>query len=173
MNIIFAKTLLKLMKERGYEDAKAFLGACGKDYSNLLKMLRGDTNMKLKSLEFLARSMGLYPYITMIPRSYVSDEKFKLLLEQYGLFYSVKEGLDAYLLTNVVEGLNKDGKLDALSSFPLLAVQEVLVDAQIHGNLDKALEMLMDTINEINWMNHPNSKPNLMPKPKSDHNSSR
>jgi hypothetical protein len=71
------------------------------------------------------------------------------------------------LLTDVVEGLNKDGKLDALSSFPLLAVQEVLVDAQIHGNLDKALEMLMDTINEINWMNHPNSKP------KSDYNPSR
>ena len=167
MNIIFAKTLLKLMKERGYEDAKAFLGACGKDYSNLLKMLRGDTNMKLKSLEFLARSMGLYPYITMIPRSYVSEENFKLLLEQYGLFYSVKEGVEPYLLTDVVEGLNKDGKLDALSNFPLLAVQEVLMDSQIHGNLDKALEMLMDTINKINWMNHPNSKP------KSDYNPSR
>lgn len=173
MNIIFAKTLLRLIKERGYEDAKAFLGACGKDYSNLLKMLRGDTNMKLKSLEFLARSMGLYPYITMIPRSYVSDENFKLLLEKYGLFYSVKEGVEPYLLTDVVEGLNKDGKLDALSNFPLLAVQEVLVDAQIHGNLDKALEMLMDTIKEINWMNHPNSKPKPMPKPKSDYNPSR
>ena len=159
MNIIFAKTLLRLMKERGYEDAKAFLGACGKDYSNLLKMLRGDTNMNLKSLEFLARSMGLYPYITMIPRSYVSEENFKLLLEQYGLFYSVKEGVEPYLLTDVVEGLNKDGKLDALSNFPLLAVQEVLVDAQFHGNLDKALGMLMDTINEINEINHPNLNP--------------
>jgi len=155
MNIIFAKTLLKLMKERGYEDAKAFLGACGKDYSNLLKMLRGDTNMKLKSLEFLVRSMGLYPYITMIPRSYVSEENFKLLLEQYGLFYSVKEGLDVYLLTNVVEGLNKDGKLDALSSFPLLSVQEALVDAQVNGNLDKAVDMLMETITKIYKMNNP------------------
>lgn len=160
MNIIFAKTLLRLMKERGYEDAKAFLGACGKDYSNLLKMLRGDSNMNLKSLEFLARSMGLYPYITMIPRSYVSDENFKLLLEQYGLFYSVKEGVEPYLLTDVVEGLNKDGKLDALSNFPLLAVQEVLVDAQIHGHLGEALEMLLDTIKKINEINHPNSNPN-------------
>lgn len=53
----------------------------------------------------------------MIPRSYVSEENFKLLLEQYGLFYSVKEGLDVYLLTNVVEGLNKDGKLDAFPPF--------------------------------------------------------
>ena len=159
MDIIFAKSLLRLMKERGYEDAKAFLGACGKDYSNLLKMLRGDTNMNLKSLEFLARSMGLYPYITMIPRSYVSEKNFKLLLEQYGLFYSVKEGVEPYLLTDVVEGLNKDGKLDALSNFPLLAVQEVLVDAQFHGNLDKALGMLMDTINEINEINHPNLNP--------------
>ena len=160
MNIIFAKTLLRLIKERGYEDAKAFLGACGKDYSNLLKMLRGDTNMNLKSLEFLARSMGHYPYITMIPRSYVSEENFKLLLEQYGLFYSVKEGVEPYLLTDVVEGLNKDGKLDALSSFPLLSVQEALIDAQIHGHLGEALEMLMDTINEINEINHPNSNPN-------------
>lgn len=159
MDIIFAKTLLRLMKERGYEDAKAFLGACGKDYSNLLKMLRGDTNMKLKSLEFLARTMGLYPYITMIPRSYVSEEKFKLLLEQYGLFYSVKEGVEPYLLTDVVEGLNKDGKLDALSNFPLLAVQEVLMDAQIHGHLGEALEMLLDTIKKINEINHPNSNP--------------
>lgn len=159
MNIIFAKTLLRLIKERGYEDAKAFLGACGKDYSNLLKMLRGDTNMNLKSLEFLARSMGLYPYITMIPRSYVSEKNFKLLLEQYGLFYSVKEGVEPYLLTDVVEGLNKDGKLDALSNFPLLAVQEVLVDAQIHGHLGEALEMLLDTIKKINEINHPNSNP--------------
>lgn len=116
--------------------------------------------MNLKSLEFLARSMGLYPYITMIPCSYMSDENFKLLLEKYGLFYSVKEGLDAYLLTDVVEGLNKDGKLDALSSFPLLSVQEALIDAQIHGHLGEALEMLMDTINEINEINHPNSNPN-------------
>jgi hypothetical protein len=151
---------LRLIKERGYEDAKAFLGACGKDYSNLLKMLRGDTNMNLKSLEFLARSMGLYPYITMIPRSYVSEKNFKLLLEQYGLFYSVKEGVEPYLLTDVVEGLNKDGKLDALSNFPLLAVQEVLVDAQIHGHLGEALEMLLDTIKKINEINHPNSNPN-------------
>lgn len=160
MNIIFAKTLLRLIKERGYEDAKAFLGACGKDYSNLLKMLRGDSNMNLKSLEFLARSMGLYPYITMIPRSYVSEKNFKLLLEQYGLFYSVKEGVEPYLLTDVVEGLNKDGKLDALSNFPLLAVQEVLVDAQFHGHLGEALEMLLDTIKKINEINHPNSNPN-------------
>ena len=159
MDIIFAKSLLRLMKERGYEDAKAFLGACGKDYSNLLKMLRGDTNMKLKSLEFLARSMGLYPYITMIPRSYVSEENFKLLLEQYGLFYSVKEGVEPYLLTDVVEGLNKDGKLDALSNFPLLAIQEVLMDSQIHGHLGEALEMLLDTIKKINEINHPNSNP--------------
>jgi hypothetical protein len=123
-------------------------------------MLRGDTNMNLKSLEFLARSMGLYPYITMIPRSYVSEKNFKLLLEQYGLFYSVKEGVEPYLLTDVVEGLNKDGKLDALSNFPLLAVQEVLVDAQIHGHLGEALEMLLDTIKKINEINHPNSNPN-------------
>jgi hypothetical protein len=116
--------------------------------------------MNLKSLEFLARSMGLYPYITMIPRSYVSEKNFKLLLEQYGLFYSVKEGVEPYLLTDVVEGLNKDGKLDALSNFPLLAVQEVLVDAQIHGHLGEALEMLLDTIKKINEINHPNSNPN-------------
>ena len=96
----------------------------------------------------------------MIPRSYVSEKNFKLLLEQYGLFYSVKEGVEPYLLTDVVEGLNKDGKLDALSNFPLLAVQEVLVDAQIHGHLGEALEMLLDTIKKINEINHPNSNPN-------------
>ena len=113
----------------------------------------------MQSLEFLARSMGLYPYITMIPRSYVSEENFKLLLEQYGLFYSVKEGVEPYLLTDVVGGLNKDGKLDALSNFPLLAVQEVLMDSQIHGHLGEALEMLLDTIKKINEINHPNSNP--------------
>lgn len=48
MDIIFAKSLLRLMKERGYEDAKAFLGACGKDYSNLLKMLRGGFEHEFK-----------------------------------------------------------------------------------------------------------------------------
>ena len=50
------------------------------------------------------------------------------------------------MLTDVVKGLNKDGKSDALSNFPLLAVQEVLMDAQIHGHLGEALEMLLDTI---------------------------
>lgn len=39
MEIIFAKTLLRLLKDRGYKDAKAFTGATDKEYSNMLNLL--------------------------------------------------------------------------------------------------------------------------------------
>lgn len=155
MDIIFSKTLLRLLKERGHGNAKEFLGATNKDYSNLLKLLRCDSNMKFESLDYVAKCMDLYPYITMIPREYLPEESFKLFLEKYGLCYNVKEGQGAYLLTNIVEGLKNDGQLDALSPFPLLAVKEVLVDSQVHGNLGEAADILMDALIKIHKMNHP------------------
>lgn len=130
MDIIFAKSLLRLLKEKDHGNAKEFLGVADKDYSNVPKWIRCSSNMKLESLDFVAKCLDLYPYITMIPREYVPKESFNLLLEKYGLCYSVKEGQGAYLLSDVVEGLRKDGQLDALSPFPLLAVQESLVDSQ-------------------------------------------
>lgn len=63
MDIIFSKTLLRLLKERGHGNAKEFLGATNKDYSNLLKLLRCDSNMKFESLDYVAKCMDLYPYI--------------------------------------------------------------------------------------------------------------
>lgn len=155
MNIIFAKSLLRLLRENGHGNAKEFLGVTDKDYSNLLKWIRCSSNMKLQTLDYVAERLNLYPYISMIPRQYLPEESFKLLLEKYGLCYSVKEGQGAYLLSNVVEGLRKDGQLDALSPFPLLAVQESLVDSQVHGNLGKASEILIDALIKIHKMNHP------------------
>ena len=110
--------------------------------------------MKFEYLDYVAKCLKFYPFISMIPREYVPEESFKLLLEDYGRCYNVKEGREAYLLTNVIDGLKKDGKLDALSSFPLLSVQEALVDAQVHGNLGKAVDMLMETITKIYKMNN-------------------
>ena len=154
MEIIFAKTLLRLLKDRGYKDAKAFTGATDKEYSNMLKLLRCDSKMKFESLDYVAKCLKFYPFISMIPREYVPEGCFKLLLEAYGSCSNAKEGQGAYLLTNVIDGLKKDGKLDALSSFPLLSVQEALVDAQVHGNLGKAVDMLMETITKIYKMNN-------------------